>query len=80
MCVESWEGDEMGAWMECKVSETLDQLIVISLKELIIWKAWTGWEEGLRLAHRQQEIREAAARMETVSNQPILTLKLTEGE
>jgi len=35
----------------------------ISLKESIVWKAWPGWEEGLRLAHRQQEIGEAATRM-----------------
>jgi len=38
------------------------------------------WEEGLRLAHRQQEIGEATVRMETTNDQPILVLRLTEGE
>jgi len=42
--------------MEHKVTEALDWLEVVSLKELIIQKAWTGWDEGMRLAHRQQEI------------------------
>jgi len=32
------------------------------------------------LAHRQQEIGEATTRMETMSDQPILTLKLSKGE
>ena len=55
-------------------------LEIISLNESIIWKAWVGWEEGLRLAHRQWEIGEATVRMETTDFQPILVLKLTEGE
>jgi len=47
----------------------LDQLEIMSLKELIIWKAWAGWEEGLRLSHKQWEIWEAEARMQPqVSN------------
>jgi len=62
------------------MTEALDQLKVVSLKESIIRKAWARWEEGLRLAHRQWEIGEAAMRMETASNQPILTLRLTKGE
>jgi len=80
MWVETHEEDEMGMWMECKMTEALDQLEFISLKESIIRKAWDGWEEGLRLAHRQWEIGEATMRVETVSDQLILTLKLSEGE
>ena len=74
------EEDKAAAWITCKMTEALEWLEYISLKESVIWKAWIGWEEGLRLAHRQQEIGEAAARMETTSSQPILTLRLTEGE
>ena len=73
------EEDEAAAWIMHKTTEALDWLKYISLKESIIWKAWIGWEEGLRLAHRQQ-IGEAAARMETTSALPILMLRLTEGE
>jgi len=36
-------------------------------------------EEGMRLAHRQWEIGEAAARMQTTSEQLTLVLKLGEG-
>jgi len=50
------EETEVVAWIEHKKSEALDQLKTISLKESIIWKALIGWEEDLRLAHRQQEI------------------------
>ena len=70
----------MGTWMEHKMTKASGRLVVMSLKELIIWKAWTGWEEGLRLAHRQREIGEAATRMETMGDQLILMLKLSEGE
>jgi len=63
-----------------KMTKALDWLEVNSLKESIIWKAWARWEEGVRLAHRKREIGEAAMRMETLSNQPILTHKLSEGE
>jgi len=52
----------------------------MSLKESTIWKAWVGWEEGLRLAHRQQEIGEATTRMETKGDQLILMLRLSKGE
>ena len=61
-------------------TEASEQLETISLKESIIWKAWVRWKEGLRLAHRQWGIGEAAARMETSSQQPILALKLTKGK
>ena len=40
MQVETYEEDEMGVWMECKMTEASDQLEVISLKELIMQKAW----------------------------------------
>jgi len=72
MQVETQEETELGAWMENKRTETSDPLELVSLKESIIRKAWVGWEEGLKLSHRQQEIGEVAARMETASNQPIL--------
>ena len=72
--LESPGEDEMGTWMECKMTEALGQLEVMSLKESIIGKAWARWEEGLRLAHRQWEIGEAATRMETMGDQPILVL------
>ena len=49
---ETNEEDETGAWMEFKMTKASGQLEVISLKELIIWKAWAGWEEGLRLAQQ----------------------------
>jgi len=78
--VESLEETETMAWMECKATEAMDWLETISLKESLIWKAWVRWEEGLRLAHQKWEIGEATARMETMGHQPILTLKLTEGE
>jgi len=80
MWVKSQKEAEMMAWMEQKMTKASDELKIVSLKESIIWKAWVRWEEGLRLAHRQQEIGEAAARMETMYHQPILVLKLTEGE
>ena len=75
--VESLEKTETMAWMECKMAEAMDQLETISLKESVIWKAWVRCKEGLRLAHWQWEIGEAAARMETMGHQPILALKLT---
>ena len=78
--VKSQEEAEMGAWMEHKTTEASDQFKIISLKESILWKAWSRWEEGLRFAHKQQDIGEAAVRMETTSDQPILTLKLTRGK
>jgi len=81
MCViDSQEEAETRAWMEHKMTEALDQLEIMSLKELIIWKAWAGWEEGLRLSHKQWEIGEAAAKMQTTSDQLILMLKLTRSE
>ena len=80
MHVESQKEAKMGAWMERKMTKASDQLEIITLKGSVIQKAWARWEEGLRLAHRQQEIGEAAARMETMYHQPILVLKLTEGE
>jgi len=80
MWVETHEEDEMGVWMDCKTTEVSDWFKVISLKESIIWKAWARWEEGLRLAHRQWEIGGATTGMETMSNQPMLTLKLSKGE
>ena len=52
----------------------------MSLQALVVQKAWAGWEEVLRLAHRQQEIGEAATRMQTISEQLILVLKLSKGE
>jgi len=74
------EETEMAAWVEWQATEASDQLKHISLQESIIQKAWAGWEEGMRLAHRQQEIGEAAVRMQTTSEQLILMLKLGEGE
>ena len=68
------EEGKVAAWIACKMTKASDQLDYISLKESVIWKAWIG------LAHRQWEIGEAAARMETTSAQPILVLRLTEGE
>jgi len=58
----------------------LDQLELISLQESIVHKALARLEEGNRLAHRQQEIGEAAMRMQTTGEQPILMLKLSEDE
>jgi len=77
---ETHEEDKTGEWTECKMTEASGQLEVVSLKKLLIQKAWAGWEEGLRLAHRQWGIGEATTRMETMSDQPILTLKLSKGE
>jgi len=57
------EETEMAAWVKWQVTKASDWLEHISLQESIIWKAWAGWEEGMRLAHRQQEIGEAAMRM-----------------
>jgi len=74
------EETKAAAWIKHKMTEALDRLKTISLKDSIIWKAWVGWEEGLRLAHRQQEIGEASTRLETTSDQPILTLRLSKGE
>jgi len=62
------------------MTEALDQLKIVSLQELVIWNAWVRWEEGLRLAYRQWEIGEAAARMQTTCAQLILILKLNEGK
>ena len=70
----------MAAWVEWQVTEASNQLEYISLQESIIQKSWAGWEEGMRLAHRQWEIGEAAARMETTSEQLTLVLKLGKGE
>jgi len=58
----------------------MNWLEYVSLKESIFRKSWAGWEEGMRLAHRQQEIGEAAARMQTTGEQLTLVLKLGEGE
>ena len=74
------EEAETVAWIKHKMTKALDQLELISLQESIIQKAWARWEEGLRIAHRQWEIGEAAMRMKTTSEQPILALKLSEGE
>ena len=57
-----------------------DQVEHVSLQESIVWKVCSGWEEGMRLAHRQREIGEAAMRMQTTSEQLTLVLKLGEGE
>jgi len=43
------------------------------------WEEAHG-SEGQRLANRQQEIGEAAARMDTTNNQPILAIKLNESK
>jgi len=80
MQVESQEAAEMGAWMEHKITKASDWLKIVTLKELIIRKSLARWEEGLRLAHKQWEIGEAAVRMETMSDHPILMLKLSDGE
>jgi|SRR5882724_7024193 len=80
MQVETCEEEKTVAWMEHKTTEASSWLEVISLKESILWKAWAGWEEGLRLARRQQKIGEATTRMETMSDQLIPVLKLSEGE
>jgi len=78
VCIDQ-EETKTAAWIEHKMTEASDQLETSSLKESIIHKAWVRWEEGLRLAHMQQEIGEATARMETTKGQPILMLRLTEG-
>ena len=74
------EETETAAWVKRQVTEASDQLEYVPLQESIVWKAWAGWEEGMRLAHRQWEIGEAAARMQTTSEQQTLMLKLGEGE
>jgi len=56
------EETEMAAWVKWQVTKAADQLEHVSLQEYIVWKAWAGWEEGMRLAHRQREIGEAAVR------------------
>ena len=70
----------MGAWMEHKTTEASDQLKLMSLQESVIHKAWDGWEDGLRLAHKQWQIEEADVRIKTMTEQPIPVLKLTEDE
>jgi len=63
-----------------QATEASNQLEYMPLQESIVWKAWAGWEEGMRLAHRQWEIGEAAVRMQTTGEQLTLVLKLGEGE
>jgi len=58
---------DMAAWVEQQATEASAQLEYVSLQESIVRKAWAGWEEGMRLTHRQQAIGEAAARMQTTS-------------
>ena len=52
------EETDMAAWVERQATEASNWLEYVSLQELIIRKSWAGWEEGMRLAHRQQEIGE----------------------
>jgi len=74
------EETDMAAWVEWQATEATNQLEYVSLQESIIRKSWAGWEEGMRLAHRQQEIGEAAVRMQTTGEQLTLVLKLGEGK
>ena len=74
------EETEMAAWVNWQVTEASGQLEYVPLQESIVRKAWTGWEEGMRLSHRQQEIGKAAMRMQTTREQLMLMLKLGEGE
>ena len=74
------EETKTAAWIKRQVTKASDWLEYMSLKESIIWKAWAGWEEGMRLAHRQWEIGKEAARMQTTGEQLTLMLKLGEGE
>jgi len=73
------EETETATWIKQQATEASNQLEYVPLQESIVWKAWAGWEEGMRLAHRQQEIGEAATRMQTTSEQLTLVLKLGEG-
>ena len=52
------EETDTAAWVEWQATEASNRLEYVSLQESIIRKSWAGWEEGMRLAHRQQEIGE----------------------
>ena len=74
------EETDTAAWVKQQVTEASAQLKYISLQESIVRKAWAGWEEGMRLAHRQQAIGKVAAKMQTTGEQLTLVLRLGKGE
>jgi len=74
------EETDTAAWVEQQATKATNWLENVSLQESIVRKSWAGWEEGMRLAHRQWEIGKAAAMMQTTSEQLTLVLKLGEGE
>src|SRR5882724_13469163 len=55
------EETDTAAWVERQATKARNRLEYVSLQESMIRKSWAGWEEGMRLAHRQWEIGEAAA-------------------
>jgi len=71
---------DTAAWVKQQATKASDRLKYVSLQESIVRKAWAGWEEGMRLTHRQQAIGEAATKMQTTSEQLTLVLRLGEGE
>jgi len=60
--------------MAAKVTEETE---TISTQELVVWVAWHGWEESLRMAHRLSRVREVALWDKSVWEPSIHVRRLT---
>ena len=50
----------------------------ISTQECVVWEAWNGWWESLRMAHRMWRVMVAALWYESRGEKTVCVKKLTE--
>ena len=63
--------------MAAKVTEETE---LISMQESVVWEAWHGWEESLRMANRMQRVGEVALQDDSMWELSIPARRLTQEE